>query len=135
MGCMKVDNRVEFPLEGLDMTPYLAGPLQQGGEQFQLYATVNHSGGPSGGHYTSYAAHPVTNTWHLFNDNEVTKVNFQTFYCREGEKDLSHCLQEAPVSEKQNLAYVLFYKRTGCEYDMDMPDKGNQTQVAMEETI
>merc|ERR1712112_774101 len=91
--------------EGLDMTPYLAGPLQQGGEEFQLYATVNHSGGPGGGHYTSYAAHPVTNTWHLFDDGKVTK--------------------EEPVSEKQNLAYVLFYKRTGCMYAMNMPNNLN----------
>jgi len=121
IGCQKVDNRVDFPLEGLDMTPYLAGPLQQGGEQFQLYATVNHSGGPGGGHYTAYACHPIHNTWHLFNDSSVSK--------------------EAPVCENQNLAYVLFYKRSGSEYSMSMPDfpippkheKVKESDVAMEE--
>ena len=29
IGSVKVENRVEFPLAGLDLTPYLSGPLQR----------------------------------------------------------------------------------------------------------
>ena len=29
-GSVKLDNRVTFPLDGLDLTPYLSGPLQHG---------------------------------------------------------------------------------------------------------
>jgi ubiquitin C-terminal hydrolase len=36
------------------------GPLQQGGERFELYASISHFGSLSSGHYTAFAKHPIT---------------------------------------------------------------------------
>ena len=47
-GSVKLDKRVNFPLDSLDLTPYLSGPLQQGGEMFDLYGAVCHYGSVSG---------------------------------------------------------------------------------------
>ena len=50
---------------------FCLGPLQQGGELFELYASICHTGSPSGGHYTAYAKHPLSTSWHYFNDSQV----------------------------------------------------------------
>ena len=52
-GSVKLDKRVNFPLDSLDLTPYLSGPLQQGGEIFDLYGAVCHYGSVSGKVWTS----------------------------------------------------------------------------------
>jgi hypothetical protein len=38
----KNNSKVEFPLEGLDMTPFLAEPY--GDNIYDLYGIINHSG-------------------------------------------------------------------------------------------
>ena len=103
--------QVNFPLAGLDLTPYLSGPLQQGGELFDLFGCVQHSGSVAGrlalhctvmsyavlrvtgGHYTAYAKHMQTNSWHHYNDSAVSG--------------------RAPEGSSQDETYVLFYKRAG----------------------
>ena len=47
-GSVKLDKKVNFPVEGMDLTPYLSGPLQNGGELFDLYGAVCHYGSVSG---------------------------------------------------------------------------------------
>ena len=47
-GSVKLDKKVNFPLAELDLNPYLSGPLQHGGELFDLYGSVCHYGSSSG---------------------------------------------------------------------------------------
>ena len=47
-GSVKLDKKVKFPTTGMDLTPYLSGPLQRGGEMFDLYGAVCHYGSSSG---------------------------------------------------------------------------------------
>ena len=47
-GSVKLDKKVNFPLTELDLNPYLSGPLQHGGELFDLYGSVCHYGSSSG---------------------------------------------------------------------------------------
>jgi len=42
--------------------------LAAGSVAYDLYAVSNHSGTPSGGHYTAAAKNPYTGQWHYFND-------------------------------------------------------------------
>eukprot|EP00047_Mylnosiga_fluctuans_P003175 m.227822 g.227822 ORF g.227822 m.227822 type:complete len:521 (-) comp11649_c0_seq1:844-2406(-) len=84
----KINTEVFFPLEELDMTPYLhrRGPSPA---VYDLFAVSNHMGGLGGGHYTAYGRFPGQRQWHLFNDSNVT---------------------EAPPSAVRGMhAYVLFY--------------------------
>jgi ubiquitin C-terminal hydrolase len=68
----KLEELVEYPLEGLDMSPYLLpGAPEAGRVAFDLFAVSNHMGGLGGGHYTAFAR-PGENWW-LFND-EATSV-------------------------------------------------------------
>lgn len=63
----KLSNCVEFPLTGLDMSPYVAGKGLNC--VYNLYAVSNHSGTTYGGHYTAYCRHPYTKAWHEYNDS------------------------------------------------------------------
>ncbi|GFR46720.1 hypothetical protein Agub_g8343, partial [Astrephomene gubernaculifera] len=55
----KLDTRVDFPLHGLDLGPYLMRPQPQDAPPlYDLFAVSNHYGSMGGGHYTAYAKLP-----------------------------------------------------------------------------
>ncbi|KAH6937600.1 hypothetical protein HPB50_001889 [Hyalomma asiaticum] len=90
----KVDERVEFPLEGLDLAPFVSGPEPQAAESllYDLHAYICHIGGVNCGHYTAYTRHWTTGEWYHYNDESV-------------------CKQPPPRPEDQAHAYILFYQR------------------------
>jgi ubiquitin carboxyl-terminal hydrolase 8 len=63
---------VEFPLEDLDLSPFIIGYKKEE-YKYDLYGVCNHSGNVLGGHYTSYVK-TSQNNWYLFNDTQVSKV-------------------------------------------------------------
>ncbi|CAH0404396.1 unnamed protein product [Chilo suppressalis] len=88
----KLNVLVEFPLTGLDMSPYAAtsGGNNSPAPVYNLYAVSNHSGTTYSGHYTAYCKHPYTGDWHEYNDSRVTPIN--------------------PRNVVSSEAYVLFYE-------------------------
>ncbi|KAJ3401340.1 ubiquitin-specific protease doa4 [Chytridiales sp. JEL 0842] len=92
----KVETNVDFPINGLDMTPFLPSWQSQkssmgGGCVFDCYAVSNHMGTLTGGHYTAYVHNGSKRQWYHFDDSR-----------------LSQC-PETAVKTKQ--AYILFYVR------------------------
>eukprot|EP00731_Ephydatia_muelleri_P021821 Em0014g412a len=85
----KLDVLVDFPIEGLDLSPLVEG----GGPQplYDLYAVSNHFGGMGGGHYTAYAKNSNTGKWYNFDDSHVAE-----------------CAEKSIVT---SAAYLLFYHR------------------------
>ena len=85
----KIDNLVEFPIEGLDLGSYLSNKSDK--DIYDLFAVANHVGGLHGGHYFAYCKNCIDGKWYEFNDSHVSKID-----------------NKKVVSEN---AYVLFYKR------------------------
>ena len=99
---MKISHLVKFPLNGLDLSFMMLNSKKKMGNTikttrennlYDLYAVVNHTGGISGGHYTSFCRID-DGKWLYFDDDKVFQVT--------GEPD------EEIVTKK---AYILFYKR------------------------
>ena len=94
----KVTSVVHFPIKGLEMEPYVTGPIDADkGSVYDLYAISNHMGGLGGGHYTAYAKNQGTKKWYCFDDASVSEIS-----------------EKALVTAN---AYVLFYKRRNNEED------------------
>lgn len=70
-GSKKRQDLVEFPLEDLDLSKYVTG-YNSKQYKYDLYAICNHSGGPMGGHYTSYIK-TIQGEWIHYNDTNVTR--------------------------------------------------------------
>eukprot|EP00644_Phytophthora_capsici_P009076 jgi/Phyca11/541366/estExt2_Genewise1Plus.C_PHYCAscaffold_60597 len=87
----KISTLVDFPIEDLDLSPFLIGPGNGSEPVYDLYAVSEHWGGLGGGHYTAVAKNPVNKRWFNFNDSHTSPTS-----------------PEAAVSPK---AYVLFYIR------------------------
>jgi len=87
----KIDALVDYPLKGLDLTPFAAGP-QEEPPIYDLYAVSQHMGGMGGGHYTAVCKNVTTGKWISFDDTTTTEVD-----------------EESVRADKH--AYVLFYKR------------------------
>ena len=81
---------VNFPLDNLDLTPYVKGYCKDECV-FNLYAVVNQVGSLNSGHYYSYIKNTDGN-WYSFNDNIVSTLD-----------------TDSVVSEN---AYCLFYQKT-----------------------
>jgi ubiquitin carboxyl-terminal hydrolase 4/11/15 len=64
----KIDDLVDFPVEGLDLTGKV-GVTEGKKLVYDLFAVDNHFGGSGGGHYTAYAKNFVDDEWYLFNGN------------------------------------------------------------------
>ena len=92
----KLDTAVDFPLEGLDLAPYIKAPPDPGAPPpvYDLVAVSNHFGSTGGGHYTAYAKHSDDGRWYCYDDSHVTPVN-------------------DPADVVTAAAYVLFYVRRG----------------------
>lgn len=75
-GGQKIDTHVDFPLEGLDMRPFVLMPEQKNSINllYDCYGISNHFGGVGGGHYTAYAKNPISNKWYNFDDSHASEV-------------------------------------------------------------
>ncbi|KAH9493068.1 hypothetical protein Btru_022698 [Bulinus truncatus] len=90
----KVDTKVIFPHEDMDVRGFLSGPSSTG-LVYDLYSIVCHFGGASAGHYTCFSKHPLTSQWHYYNDDSVCQQN--------------------PSENEYSSGYVLFYQRQGTD--------------------
>ena len=87
----KVDEIVRFPVEGLDMRPYVITLKDEPKPVlYDLYGVSNHYGGLNGGHYTACVKNFVNGKWFNMNDgscvetsdNVVTRAAYLLFYRR-----------------------------------------------------
>lgn len=97
----KVDNKVIFPLDNLDLCQFISGPKIKN-LIYKLYSLVCHFGGASSGHYTSYTMHPVDGKWCYYNDESVT--------------------ESLPADEEFSSTYVLFYQRKDNDKVIQIPN-------------
>ncbi|KAF7719981.1 Ubiquitin carboxyl-terminal hydrolase [Penicillium ucsense] len=88
----KLGTKVDFPVENLDLSPWVTGPTGDKSLVYDLIGVDNHSGSMSGGHYTAYAKNFITDDWCSFNDSSASII-----------RDLGR--MQSPQ------AYLLFYRR------------------------
>lgn len=86
----KIDVIVDFPIEGLDLTKYVAD--KDGEHIYDLFAVDNHYGGLGGGHYTAYTKNFVDGKWYYYDDSRVSPVT-------------------DPTDSIRGSAYLLFYRK------------------------
>jgi hypothetical protein len=72
----KLTNVVDFPITGLDLSPFLAPYAKSTAAtmRYNLVGVVNHYGNAIGGHYTA-CCKESDGAWYLFDDNHVSKVS------------------------------------------------------------
>ena len=79
--------------------------LKEGNKEkiYDLYATINHQGQTTGGHYVAYCKEDnKSDTWYYYNDTEVKEVK--------------------ATSIKKKDTYVLFYKKANSPETKDKPN-------------
>lgn len=87
----KITDQIDFPVEGLDLRPYILSGDGNNSLIYDLYAISNHFGSLNGGHYTAYCKNPLNRRWYEFDDSDVSKMD--------------------PSNAVTKAAYVLFYRR------------------------
>tara|TARA_B100000795_G_scaffold199322_1_gene153183 strand:- start:28878 stop:29930 length:1053 start_codon:yes stop_codon:yes gene_type:complete len=69
----KNQSMVSFPLDTLDMSPYVVG-YDKYSYVYELCGICNHSGGVFGGHYSAFVKN-ASGKWYHFNDASVEEVH------------------------------------------------------------
>ncbi|ETO26124.1 ubiquitin carboxyl-terminal hydrolase 11 [Reticulomyxa filosa] len=88
----RINTLVKFPLEGLDMSPWIVCDEYKRDAVYDLYGISNHMGGMGGGHYTAYAKNLYNGRWYHLDDSRTSEVR-------------------NPDMMISSAAYVLYYKR------------------------
>jgi ubiquitin carboxyl-terminal hydrolase 8 len=90
----KIDCKVEFPIDNLDLTKHVLGPIDPDAPPiYSLFGVSEHTGPTANsGHYTATVRNSVNGNWYRYNDSHVGRTS-----------------GEASVT---GGAYVLFYQRT-----------------------
>uniref|UniRef100_A0A8C4IYQ5 Ubiquitin carboxyl-terminal hydrolase n=1 Tax=Dicentrarchus labrax TaxID=13489 RepID=A0A8C4IYQ5_DICLA len=70
----KIGTHVSFPLEGLDLQPFLAKDGSAQTSNYDLLSVICHHGTASSGHYIAYCRNDVNNLWYEFDDQSVTET-------------------------------------------------------------
>ncbi|XP_042320180.1 LOW QUALITY PROTEIN: ubiquitin carboxyl-terminal hydrolase 33 [Sceloporus undulatus] len=91
----KIGTHVSFPLEGLDLQPFLAKDSPAQIVIYDLLSVICHHGTAINGHYIAYCRNNLNNRWYEFDDQSVTEVT------------------ESTVQNAE--AYVLFYRKSNEE--------------------
>jgi ubiquitin carboxyl-terminal hydrolase 4/11/15 len=95
----KINSFIDFPMEGLDLTPMVSHWAEGEKPIYDCYAVSNHYGGLGGGHYTAYTLSD-DDTWCYYDDSRVTN-----------NVDVKEVVSEA--------AYVLYYRRRDVPVGQD----------------
>ncbi|KAE9973495.1 hypothetical protein EG328_004395 [Venturia inaequalis] len=86
----KIDVKVDFPIDGLDLTDRV-GVSDGKTLKYDLFAVDNHYGGLGGGHYTAFAKNFLDDNWYEYNDSSVSQCS--------------------PTKAITSAAYLLLYRR------------------------
>ncbi|CAK7263699.1 hypothetical protein SEPCBS119000_000615 [Sporothrix epigloea] len=92
----KLDMRVDFPVESLDITKRVLDRQSGKEEVYDLIGVDDHWGGLGGGHYTAFAKNFIDHQWYEYNDSSVSKVS-------------------DPACVVSAAAYLLFYRRRSSQ--------------------
>ncbi|XP_034047432.1 ubiquitin carboxyl-terminal hydrolase 20 [Thalassophryne amazonica] len=92
MYSFKISSHVAFPLDGLDMQPFLAKDSPSQVTTYDLLSVICHHGTAGSGHYIAYCQNVINGQWYEFDDQYVTEVH------------------ETVVQNAE--AYVLFYRKS-----------------------
>ncbi|XP_074067024.1 ubiquitin carboxyl-terminal hydrolase 20 [Macrotis lagotis] len=95
MYSFKINSHVSFPLEGLDLQPFLAKECVSQITTYDLLSVICHHGTAGSGHYIAYCQNVINGQWYEFDDQYVTEVH------------------ETVVQNAE--AYVLFYRKSSEE--------------------
>ncbi|XP_067868283.1 ubiquitin carboxyl-terminal hydrolase 20 isoform X1 [Heterodontus francisci] len=95
MYSFKVNSHVSFPLEGLDLRPFLSKESASQITTYDLLSVICHHGTAGSGHYIAYCQNVINGQWYEFDDQYVTEVH------------------ETVVQNAE--AYVLFYRKSSEE--------------------
>uniref|UniRef100_A0A8C5CFQ3 Ubiquitin carboxyl-terminal hydrolase n=1 Tax=Gadus morhua TaxID=8049 RepID=A0A8C5CFQ3_GADMO len=95
MYSFKIGSHVAFPLEGLDLRPFLAKDSPSQITTYDLLSVICHHGTAGSGHYIAYCQNVINGQWYEFDDQYVTEVH------------------ETVVQSAE--AYVLFYRKSSEE--------------------
>ncbi|XP_055347503.1 ubiquitin carboxyl-terminal hydrolase 2-like [Paramacrobiotus metropolitanus] len=71
----KISSLVEYPVDGLDLSPFAADSYAGPRPSFSLYAVSCHAGSTHCGHYTAYCKQPGTGNWSEYNDSRVSNAS------------------------------------------------------------
>ena len=106
-GQEKIDEPVDFPQKGLDISQWVKMDYKAAGITpiYDLYAVSNHYGSLNGGHYTATCKNSEDENWYGFNDGSVS-----------GGKDISG-----------SAAYMLFYRRRDAG-DTQKPEQPEESK-------
>ncbi|KAM9238414.1 ubiquitin carboxyl-terminal hydrolase 33 isoform 2-T2 [Leptosomus discolor] len=119
----KIGTHVSFPLEGLDLQPFLAKDSPAQIVTYDLLSVICHHGTASSGHYIAYCRNNLNNLWYEFDDQSVTEVS------------------ESTVQNAE--AYVLFYRYGGgpavnhlyvchtCQIESERIEKRRKNELEM----
>lgn len=96
----KIGSYVSFPLDDLDMRPYLhQTPKSKSMETlYELTGIICHYGSSNGGHYIAYARNYLNDEWYEYDDSYCKRVDILTVQNVQG--------------------YVLFYKKKSFRMDV-----------------
>eukprot|EP00057_Strongylocentrotus_purpuratus_P023857 XP_011678331.1 PREDICTED: uncharacterized protein LOC583829 [Strongylocentrotus purpuratus] len=97
----KLDNKVLFPVEDMDVGEYMGVATPQEDLVYDLQGAVSHFGGVNAGHYTAFVKNPWSGQWQYCNDETV-----------------SH---QEPLEQDASNVYILFYSRKGSYQDFTLP--------------
>ncbi|KAL7580968.1 hypothetical protein ACA910_005782 [Epithemia clementina (nom. ined.)] len=89
----KIDDTVDFPIEGLDLTRFILGPIDKDAPPiYKLFGVSEHTGPTANsGHYTATVRNSIDGQWYRCNDSHVGRTS-----------------GEAAIT---GGAYLLFYQR------------------------
>ena len=102
----KINTKIDFPIENLDMKNYLVGPyLEKSTTEYDLVGCILHSGLMFGGHYIAIVRNPG-GSWVSCNDSSVRKITPESF-----------------MESAQETAYTLVYQRKSVLVKDDHVDR------------
>jgi len=101
---IKLDIMVDYPVEGLDMSPFVK--IDPEDKIYDLFGVVCHVGMIAcAGHYTAFCLNPVDMKWYYYDDSNVREVKKEQVVTRN--------------------AYILFYKKRSLKNELAAFDFGS----------
>uniref|UniRef100_A0A8C5V7E3 Ubiquitin carboxyl-terminal hydrolase n=1 Tax=Microcebus murinus TaxID=30608 RepID=A0A8C5V7E3_MICMU len=114
----KINSHVSFPLEGLDLRPFLAKECTSQITTYDLFSVICHHGTAGSGHYIAYCQNVINGQWYEFDDQYVTEVHetvvqnvegYVLFYRKSSEEAVRERQQVVSLAAMREPSLLRFY--------------------------